>query len=33
MHRNIFLNIQPVVHFKMSENIAAVAVGIVIVLP
>lgn len=27
----IFLNIQPVVHFIMSENIAAVAVGIVIV--
>jgi hypothetical protein len=33
IYGNIFLNIQPVVHLKMSENIAAVAVGIVIVLP
>lgn len=32
IHGNIFLNIQPIVHFKMSENITAVAVGIVIVL-
>jgi len=32
IYENIFLNIQPVVHFIMSENITAVAVGIVIVL-
>jgi len=32
IHGNIFLHIQPVAHFKMSENIAAVVVGIVIVL-